>query len=60
MDMLSEQTAKLTSLFAKRLITAEYERCKLFIKALTAEIQVRKNFVKDGAANTDDSFFTLK
>jgi hypothetical protein len=60
MDLLSEQTAKLTNLFAKRLVTAEYERCKLFIKALTAEIQARKNFANDRAANTNDSFFTLK
>jgi hypothetical protein len=57
-DILSEQTVKLTNLFALRLMTPEYHECKLLIKALTSEIKARKVLRKDQKAANPDSFFT--
>ena len=41
-DMLAEQTAHLTKLFAEKNIGKEYEECKQTIIAIQAEIEQRK------------------
>ena len=42
-DMLSEETARLTQLVAERRFAEDYQKCKILIKALTKEIGARQN-----------------
>jgi len=57
-DMLSEQTLKLTRLFADLLAKDEYLQCKQLINALAAEIKARKNSGDNPMAITSDRFST--
>jgi hypothetical protein len=42
LDMLSKHTADYTKMLADNNLNGEYEKCKLAIKALQAEIDARK------------------
>lgn len=54
-DMLSEQTRKLTQLLQKQLSKGEYQKCKLLIQALTLEIEERKrNKTSSATADLDN------
>ena len=53
-DMLSEQTSKLTRLISSTLSREEYKKCKLMINALAAEIRARRNFKEGQTANDRD------
>jgi len=53
-DMLSEQTTKLTRLISNTLSREEYKKCKLMINALATEIRARKNFKEGETANDRD------
>ena len=54
-DMLSEQTSKLTRLISSTLSREEYKKCKLMINALAAEIRARRNF-RPGEPAADRDF----
>lgn len=56
MDLLSDQTVKLTSLLTRQLANDEYRRCKLLIQALTVEIESRKNLNEDKTKREPDIF----
>ena len=42
-DLLAEQTAILTKMFTEKNFGEQYERHKLFLKAIQTEIDVRRN-----------------
>jgi hypothetical protein len=50
-DVLSIETTKLGKLLIDPFSQEEYKKCKLFIRALIAEIEQRKLFNKDGTVN---------
>jgi hypothetical protein len=50
-DLLSSETTKLSKLLIDPFSPDEYKKCKLFIRALIAEIEHRKLFNKDGTVN---------
>jgi len=56
MDMLSEQTAKLTSLLVDLFANNEYLQCKQLVNALTEELEIRKNFKNDHTLVRRDHF----
>ena len=56
-DMLSLQTAKLTSLLAGRTANPEYQRCKLLIQALSVEIESRRSPDKNQTITDTGIFF---
>jgi len=41
-DLLAEQTSLITAMFAKKSFDLEYEKQKLFLKAIQTEIDFRK------------------
>lgn len=43
MDLLAKYTSDYTKMLSERTSNEEYERCKIAIKALQAEIDLRKN-----------------
>jgi hypothetical protein len=57
MDMLSEQTAKLTSLLVILFANNEYLECKQLVSALTEELEIRKNF-KNNQTVTAEGYFS--
>ena len=54
--MLSEQTARLTSLLADLFANNEYRQCKQLVSALTEELEIRKNFKYNQTATTEGYF----
>lgn len=52
-DMLAKYTSDYTKMLADGSFNEEYEKCKLTIKAIHAEIDSRKNIVSNGSGETN-------
>ena len=49
MDLLAKLTTDYTKMITENNMGDEYEKCKLTIKAIQAEIDIRKNTINNGS-----------